>query len=101
VSLLTSIGFGVRALLMFNLIARPRRWLLIYFGQSMLDLTKFAFGSRAYLKCDFAANKIFESEVVELISLEGEEVNDGLRIAGELSNYEFTIICKGLQAEPS
>lgn len=45
-------------------------------------------------KCDFAADKIFESEVVELISLEGKKVNGGLRVVGEFSNYEFTILCK-------
>lgn len=44
-------------------------------------------------KCEFAAEKIFESEIVELVSMEGEEVNGGWRVVGELSNYEFTILC--------
>ncbi len=47
-------------------------------------------------KFDFTAERLFNSDVVELISLEGEVVNSGLRVMGELSNYEFTIICQSV-----
>jgi len=50
-------------------------------------------------KCEFAAEKIFKSEVVELVSLEGEAVSGGLRVVGELSNYEFTITCESVDEE--
>ena len=50
-------------------------------------------------KCEFAAEKIFKSEVVELVSLEGEAVSGGLRVVGELSNYEFKIICGSVDEE--
>ena len=43
--------------------------------------------------CQFQAEKIFESEVVELVSLEAEQAGDCLRISGELSNYAFRIDC--------
>lgn len=40
-----------------------------------------------------SAEKVFQSEVVELISIEGKRSNGGWRIAGEFSNYEFRIAC--------
>jgi hypothetical protein len=43
--------------------------------------------------CQFQAEKIFESEVVELVSLEAKQAGKCLRISGELSNYEFDIDC--------
>jgi hypothetical protein len=50
-------------------------------------------------KCEFAAERIFKSDVVELVSLEGEAVSGGLRVVGEFSNYEFTITCESVDEE--
>lgn len=44
-------------------------------------------------KFEIVGETIFDSEVVELISLEKIKVAEGWRIVGELSNYEFTIVC--------
>lgn len=49
--------------------------------------------------CQFQAEKIFESEVVELVSLEAEQAGDCLRISGELSNYAFDIDCKEVEEQ--
>ena len=42
---------------------------------------------------ELSADKVFQSEVVELISIEGKRSNGGWRIVGEFSNYEFRITC--------
>lgn len=42
---------------------------------------------------EFFAEKIFTSEVVEVVSLEGVKEQTGWKVVGELSNYEFTILC--------
>lgn len=39
------------------------------------------------------SEKIFTSEVVELISIEAEPKVDSVRVFGELSNYTFEIEC--------
>lgn len=48
-------------------------------------------------RCELVTGKVFESEVVELISLEGRCANGHWDITGELSNYEFSIRCVGVQ----
>jgi|LNAP01.1.fsa_nt_gb hypothetical protein len=48
-------------------------------------------------KCEFTAEKLFKSEVVELVSLEGKMENGGWRIEGELSNCQFTILCESVE----
>lgn len=45
------------------------------------------------LRFAFDAEKVFDSDVVELISLTGERVRGGWRIVGEMSNYDFEIHC--------
>ncbi|WP_139942849.1 hypothetical protein [Fulvimonas soli] len=50
-------------------------------------------------RCEFDAGKIFDSEVVELISLSGEKVRGGWRVVGEMSNYEFVILCASIEEE--
>lgn len=47
--------------------------------------------------CEFASEKVFESEVVELISLDGKYVDGRWHVVGELSNYEFSIFCVDIQ----
>ena len=42
---------------------------------------------------EFSAEKVFQSEVVELISIDGKHSNGAWRITGEFSNYEFRIAC--------
>ncbi len=44
-------------------------------------------------ECRFTAEKTFNSEVVELVSIEREKVPEGWRCFGELSNYDFTLTC--------
>lgn len=48
-------------------------------------------------KFNFVAEKIYDSEVVELVSIEGKKESRGWRIAGELSNYEFDIFCASVK----
>lgn len=50
-------------------------------------------------RCEFTAEKLFKSEVVELVSLEAEKVNEGWRVVGQLSNYEFMILCSDVEEE--
>lgn len=52
-------------------------------------------------RCEFVTEKVFESEVVELVSLEGKYVNGHWHITGELSNYEFSIRCVGILEDAS
>ncbi|MBP1475339.1 hypothetical protein J7I44_13585 [Frateuria sp. MAH-13] len=52
-------------------------------------------------RCELAAEKVFESEVVELVSLEGRHADGYWHIAGELSNYEFSIRCVDIQDDAS
>lgn len=49
--------------------------------------------------CELSAEKIFQSEVVELISIEGNRDDGSWRISGELSNYEFRIVCTGISED--
>lgn len=46
---------------------------------------------------EFSADRIFVSEVVELVSLEGVKESTGWKVVGELSNYEFTILCANIK----
>lgn len=50
-------------------------------------------------RCELLAERVFESEVVELVSIEGKRVDAGWQVAGELSNYEFSILCADIQEE--
>ncbi len=60
-----------------------------------------SFGARLLFegvtKLNFMAEKIYRSEVVELVSLEGRKETNGWRIVGELSNYDFDILCTGVK----
>ncbi|WP_250627298.1 hypothetical protein [Pinirhizobacter soli] len=47
----------------------------------------------AVTSCRLQAEKVFESEVVELVSLDAKKTGGRLRITGELSNYAFDIDC--------
>ena len=42
---------------------------------------------------NFQGEKLFESEVVELVSLEAKSKGESFLISGELSNYLFHIEC--------
>ena len=53
----------------------------------------------AVTRCQLQAEKVFESEVVELISLEAKEAGGSLRITGELSNYAFDIDCAEVEEQ--
>lgn len=48
---------------------------------------------------ELSADKVFESSVVELIAIEGRRVDGSWQIAGELSNYEFAILCADIQED--
>ena len=43
--------------------------------------------------CELQAEKVFGSDVVELVSLEEARAGDCVRVSGELSNYAFRINC--------
>jgi hypothetical protein len=47
-------------------------------------------------KFEFSSEKVFDSEVVELISLTGKKVSGRWCVVGEMSNYEFVIICASI-----
>jgi hypothetical protein len=48
-------------------------------------------------KFELSAEKTFQSEVVEMVSIGGKHSNGNWRIVGEFSNYEFLIVCMGIK----
>lgn len=48
------------------------------------------------LRCDFNASRVYSSEVVELISLSADRDGANYRVIGELSNYDFEIVCESI-----
>lgn len=46
-----------------------------------------------------SAEKIFRSDIVELISIEARPSDGGFEINGELSNYCFSILCDRMEEE--
>lgn len=50
-------------------------------------------------KLEYDAQDIYVSEVVELVSIAAERNSNGLRIIGEMSNCEFTVLCKSVKVE--
>lgn len=52
-------------------------------------------------KYELSAEKIFQSEVVELVSIEGAVANGRWQIVGEFSNYEFLIVCTKIRVDPA
>lgn len=64
---------------------------------SSMHSAKLAF--RGITRCEMKAEKVYESEVVELISLEAKRLGKFWQVIGELSNYEFEIVCVDVEEQ--
>jgi len=61
--------------------SKPRQSILTFLGVSKFELV---------------SEKIYGSDIVELVSLEAVADAGGIRVEGELSNYYFSINCESI-----
>lgn len=78
---LNHLSMSLKLTLFWTTDNKPRHATLIFKGMSKLDLV---------------GDKVFESDIVELVSLEAVANAGNIDVQGELSNYYFSVQCKSI-----